>query len=467
MKALAATLPLRMREPTLQRRSVAHVLLAFVLVWAAILTYMYVQRERTNAAQPPLRKFGNAVAQSLEDIAQPGEAVAALRATERWTNIRRKEIGVLPGQIKFELLDAGGKRLYGSPMLLGRDLPATDRPAPRIDLDGLPHHFYQGQAGRWTLRIAEPVRTGAAFLAYNSTFILPYLLLAVPFMVIPVWLSIRSGLKPLEDFARRIAERHPDDLRPIGLRPRHREIQPLAEAIDSLLERLRLRLDRERLFVQDAAHEIRTPLAVVTTQAHVMARAGGDTERQRAYGLLNQAIARASHLAQQLLLLATLDDARSAAPRRVDVAQAARELLAQAVPQALARGIELSLEAPDHLPCPVDEPAFASILLNLVDNAIRYGREGGNVAVSLRCDGERLQLQVQDDGPGIPAPEHALVFERFYRCAGEEAPGTGLGLAIVKQAALRMGGHATIHAGLDGRGVGFLVSLPVPGFQPG
>jgi signal transduction histidine kinase len=467
MSALAATLRARLAAPTLQRRSVTHVLLAFVLVWAAILTYMYVQRERTNAAQPPMLKFGNAVAQSLLDIEDSGQAVAALRATERWTNIRRKEIGVLPGQIKFELLDASGRSLYRSPALVGRELPATDRPLSRIELDGLPHHFYQGEAGRWTLRITEPVRTGGDFLAYNSTFILPYLLLAVPFMVIPVWLSVRSGLKPLQDFARSIEQRHPDDLRPIGLRPHHREIQPLAEAIDSLLERLRLRFDRERLFVQDAAHEIRTPLAVVTTQAHVMAHAGSDAERQRAYGLLNQAIGRASHLAQQLLLLATLDNTQRSPPRQIDVAQAAREMLAQAAPQALARGIELALEAPDHLPCPVDEPAFASILLNLVDNAIRYGRPGGNVAVTLRCNGERLLLEVQDDGPGIPAAEHALVFERFYRCVGEETPGTGLGLAIVKQAALRMGGRALITDGLERRGVGFLVSLPVPGFTPG
>jgi signal transduction histidine kinase len=198
-----------------------------------------------------------------------------------------------------------------------------------------------------------------------------------------------------------------------------------------------------------------------------MAHAGSGVERQRAYGLLNQAIGRASHLAQQLLLLATLDSTQRSASRHIDVAQAARELLAQAAPQALARGMELSLEAPDHLPCPVDEPAFASILLNLVDNAIRYGRADGNVAVTLRCDGERLLLQVQDDGPGIPAAEHALVFERFYRCVGEETSGTGLGLAIVKQAALRMGGRALITDGLERQGVGFLVSLPVPGFMPG
>lgn len=451
-------------EPTLQRRSVTHVLLAFVLVWAAILVYMYVQRERVNANDPPFQKFAAALTGSLQHAATAEEAIAVVKASEHWLNIRRKEIGLLPGQVKFELLDARGTRIYASPAVQGVTLPDLAPGRTRVELHGESHHFFGATHGPWSLRIVEPVRSGGDFLAYNSTFILQYLLLAVPFVVVPVWLSIRTGLKPLQLFAAKISDRNPDDLRPIGYRARHRELKPLAAAIDSLLERLRQRFDRERLFVQDAAHEIRTPLAVVSTQAHVMAHASGAEERLRAYGLLNQAIARASHLAQQLLLLATLDDVQRAAPRHIDVAQAARELLAQAAPLAMARGIELSLEAPDHLPCPVDEPAFASIVMNLVDNAIRYGREGGNVVVSLRSDGERLLLQVQDDGPGIPEGEHALVFERFYRCAGEQTPGTGLGLAIVRQAALRMGGRALITAGLARQGIGFLVSLPVPGF---
>lgn len=463
----AAGFRLWLAEPTLQRRSVSHVLFAFVLVWAAILTYMYIQRERANAAVPPLQRFGAALSQSLEGIEDAGEAATALRMTERWVNIRRKENGLLPGEAKFELMDLRGNRLYASSSLRGVELPGQVQAPVRIQVQGEPHHYYQGSAGRWTLRITEPIRTGADFLAYNSTFILQYLLLAVPFILVPVWLSVRRGLQPLQAFAAKIAQRHPDDLRPTDFRVEHRELKPLAESIDSLLGRLRQRLDRERLFVQDAAHEIRTPLAVVGTQAHVLAHSPSEAERLRAHGLLNQAIARASHLAQQLLLLATLDDVQRTEPREIDVAQAVRELLAQAAPQAIARGIDLSLEAPDHLMSPVDEPAFVSIVMNLVDNAIRYGRAGGNVVVTLRSDGERLSLQVQDDGPGIPAAEQALVFERFYRCAGEETTGTGLGLAIVRQAALRMGGQALITPGLARQGVGVLVSLPVPGFVAG
>src|SRR5690606_2046524 len=130
---------------------------------------------------------------------------------------------------------------------------------------------------------------------------------------------------------------------------------------------LRGKLDRERVFVQDAAHEIRTPLAVVGTQAHVLAHASCPQDRQRALARMDQAIARASHLAQQLLLLATLEGEPRAAPRHVDVAQAVRELLAQLAPLAMERRIELALEAPDHLWVTVDEAALGSIVGNLVD----------------------------------------------------------------------------------------------------
>jgi signal transduction histidine kinase len=244
---------------------------------------------------------------------------------------------------------------------------------------------------------------------------------------------------------------------------RHRELQPLSDALEDLLAQLRQKLDRERQFVQDAAHEIRTPLAVVGTQAHVLAHAPEAAERERALALLNQAIARASHLAQQLLVLATLDGEARTAPRKVDVAQAVRELLAQVAPLALGRGIELSLDAPEQLWAELDEAAFASIVANLVDNAIRYGRDGGSIAASLREAHGMLELQVRDDGPGIAPAEREHVFERFYRVPGSERPGSGLGLAIVQQAAARMGGGVELTEGLAGRGVGFRVRLPVRG----
>ena len=250
-------------------------------------------------------------------------------------------------------------------------------------------------------------------------------------------------------------------------RVRHRELKPLTQALDTLFRKLREKIDRERGFVQDAAHELRTPLAVITAQAHVLARSQDSGERGAAHENLNHAISRASHLARQLLVLASLDDAQQRSVRRIDVAQAVRQLLAQAAPAAMERGIDLSLEAPDTLWCAIDEPALESIVFNLVDNAVRYGKPAGAVAVRLDGDEEGLELQVRDDGPGIAPGELELVFERFYRGVGHDMPGSGLGLSIVRQAAARMKGHVMVTKGVKGAGVGFRVSIPVPGFMPG
>lgn len=456
----------RVAQPTLQRRSVAYVLLAFVVIWLVLLAYVYVQNERVIAKEQPLRRFAEALHRALEATPDTGQAQAVVRATLQWVNERRSQGPRFPVGMDAELLDAAGVRVYGSTQLQALPGDAWRGNGP-VNIGDRAYRLHETRGARWTLRVAEPVRTTERFLSYNASFLLEYMLLALPFVVVPVWWSVRSGLKPLARFADALRGRHQGDLRPVEHPVRHRELQPLADALEGLLAQLRQKLDRERAFVQDAAHEIRTPLAVVGTQAHVLAHACGSEERARAHALLNQAIERASHLAHQLLMLATLDGGERAMLRRVDVAQAVRVLLAQVAPQALARGMELSLDAPDELWMPIDEPAFGSIVGNLVDNAIRYGRDEGSIVVSLRDDQERFTLHVRDDGPGIPESERGRIFERFYRVAGNDRPGSGLGLAIVRQAAARMGGHVVLTPGLGGEGAGFLVSLPVPGFKPG
>lgn len=463
----AGALRARLGEPSLQRRSVKSVLLAFVAIWLVLLGYVYVQGQRMATTAPGLDKFGGALSQSLVPITDREQAAAVMAATSHWLNVRRREIGRLPGVLLFELRDADGHRTWVSPSLRDVKIDSPGAKLSEITVGGVRHNIFEARSAQWTLRVVEPVRTDADFLAYNARFLLPYLLLALPFMLVPVWLSVRKGLQPLQQLADGIAQRDPDDLAPLALAVRHRELKPLTGALDRLLARLRHKVERERSFVQDAAHEIRTPLAVITAQAHVLAHADCTQAREQARLQLNHAIDRASHLAQQLLVLAMLDDAQRLAPRRIDVAQAVRQLLAQAAPAAMARGIELALEAPDALWRTVDEPALGSIVQNLVDNAVRYGRPSGNVVVDLRDDGERLMLQVCDDGPGIPAGDQAQVFERFWRGNDHDASGSGLGLSIVRQAALRMGGKVILTAGLGGCGTGFLVSLPNPDFRAG
>ncbi len=457
----------RLSEPTLVRRSVASVMVAFVLVWAVLLGYNYLKYKQAITYDPGMLKYGDAVLGSLAGITDPSHAAAAVASTDHWTNIRRRQIGLLPGALVHELRDgASGQLVYAASGLKGMDLPP---PVPNAGssltdatVQGQPYRIYTGHGARWTLRILEPKRADADYLHYNGRYLVPYLLLAAPFVLLPVWLSVRNGLRPLQQLARRIAQRGSDDLQPVGFDARHRELKPLEQSLDALLARLRQKVERERAFVQDAAHEIRTPLAVITAQAHVMARSQSADERTEAQAHLEQAIARTSHLAQQLLDLAALDEAQRPAPRGMDVAQWLRAALAQAAPGAMAQRIELSLDAPDSVLARLDAAALESVVHNLIDNAVRYARAGGSVAVGLRSEAGMLHLSVQDDGPGIALAERAKVFERFYRGVGHAASGSGLGLAIVRQAVRRMDGQVHIGEGLNGQGVGFFVSIPVP-----
>jgi two-component system sensor histidine kinase QseC len=319
---------------------------------------------------------------------------------------------------------------------------------------------FEADTTRWSCLWARTPIEGMWLLSQLALGVIRNLLIALPCVVLPVWLATARGLAPLRRFSVMLAARGPGDLSPVGMTVRHAELIPIAAALDQLLGRLRHRMAAEQSFVTNAAHELRTPLAVVAAQSHVLARAEHAAQRIEAQGQLQAAIARASHLIQQLLVLARMDTERS--PRRTaqDIAQLVRQQMACFVPAASARGIELSLEAPDRLIFPVEVESFQSVLQNLLDNAVRYGTDGGSVMVTLNANGSDVTLAVTDDGPGIPEAERSRVFDRFYRLdRGSNVSGTGLGLAIVKQALARLPGEVRLGEGMDGRGSCFTVVI--------
>lgn len=452
-------------RPTIGQRVLLALLAAFFLVWAMLVLYFYIQFRQALAVDQGLKKFGRALTASLLEVKDEAEAVTVMKAAATQFDTLRIS-GNPGGSTLMQLRDRrDGRLIYTSPNLGARQLEGPLARVIEADLQGSPYWVYGSEAGRWTLHLAEPPITGAWVVERNAGRVLPHLLLAFPLVLLPVWFAVRHGLRPLQQLADRIARRGKTDLSPIGFDPPYAELKPLTAALERMLQQLRDKVAQERAFVHDAAHELRTPMAVIAAQAHALAGAGTVQERESARHHLEQAIARASHLTQQLLDLALLDDAQGAAPKRIDLAQFTRQLLAQAVPQAMARGIELTFDAPDSLDADIDVPAFQSVLENLLHNAIRYVQDGAQVVVTLRAVADVLTLSVADDGPGIPAAEQARVFERFYRGtdgAAQEASGSGLGLAIVMQAVHRMGGQVAIVEGLTpGRGVGFRVLLPV------
>jgi two-component system OmpR family sensor kinase len=325
-------------------------------------------------------------------------------------------------------------------------------------------------AGDQVVQVAQPMnarRELAASMALST--ILP-LLAVVPFLAIVVWFGIARGLAPLERLAAAVGRRTPQVLAPLSEKGLPREVQPLVQALNGLLARLDGALDAQRAFIADAAHELRTPLTAVHLQAQLAERAATEAERATALAELRSGLDRASHLVGQLLTLAREEPGvadRPLAP--VDLAELAGSVIADHVAQAAANGVDLGLadggaRGPARATIDGDAAGLRTLLSNLLDNALRYTPRGGRVDVGIDARRDAVVLSVADSGPGIPAAEHARVFDRFYRAPGAaELPGSGLGLAIVKRIAERHRASVSLGPGLGGAagpGLGVTVRFP-------
>jgi two-component system, OmpR family, sensor kinase len=243
------------------------------------------------------------------------------------------------------------------------------------------------------------------------------------------------------------------------------EVQPLVGALNDLLGRLGAALERERGFMADAAHELRTPLTALYLQMGALARATTEAERADAMEKLSAGVQRAIRLVEQLLSLARQEPRAEVVRRRVRFDDLAREVVAEMVPLADARKIDLGISASQPAYVLGDPEALRTLVRNLVDNAVRYTPVGGTVDVSVQeSDGPGNShgtiLRVVDTGPGIPADERQRVFDRFYRPPGTSPPGSGLGMAIVKAIADAHAASISLDNGPNGPGLAVSVSFP-------
>ncbi|XLZ70921.1 HAMP domain-containing sensor histidine kinase [Massilia sp. SR12] len=444
-------------RPTLARRLLLALLLAFGLVWLALMARQFLAATDQQDFDRNLQSLADNMLASIATIDNAAEARAVVAATSTLVNKGYRSNNA-QGAVLMELRDRDSRRIFLSPEGANTRLQGYTGLVRDGSVQGRRYRIYQGQDKQWTLLVAAPLQDAWWIVKAMSAGLTVDMLVAFPFVLLPVWLAVRGGLRPLHKLSRLIAARTPGDLAPLNFEARHAELQPLAGALEHMLGQVRVKLEREHGFVQDAAHELRTPMAVISTQAHVLAQSADAAQRALAAQRMQHAIARASHLVGQLLDLADIDN-RQAAASEIDLAQFLRGELATMVPAAAARNIDISLEAPDVAHARLDLRAFQSILHNLVNNALAYVHEHGQVRVELQMQADALQLSVADDGPGIPPEQRELVFERFYRGQTHDKPGAGLGLAIVRQAAARLRGKVALGAGIDGKGCRFDVTL--------
>ena len=263
--------------------------------------------------------------------------------------------------------------------------------------------------------------------------LIPTLMIAVGSIGL-AWMGVSHGIAPLARVTSDLLGRSPRDLRPLDGSIAPTEIAPVVDAFNRLLSQLRESTAIQQRFLADAAHQLRTPLAGLQMHLELLLQRPLTADVRKEVEMMQSATLRASHLANQLLVLAKAETGAIALahPQEINLRSLAHQAVQEWVPRAIARDIDLGFELRDAT-VEGDPLLLGELLDNLIDNALRYTPSGGAVTVRCGYEGESACLSVEDSGSGIPIWAREKVFERFFRIEGSPGNGSGLGLAIVKE----------------------------------
>ncbi|MBS0511631.1 MAG: sensor histidine kinase [Proteobacteria bacterium] len=416
------------------------------------------------------------LANEAYDKALAGTAIALASRLERDADDQKIEIDLPPAAeavlrsdpedvVLYAVVDGSGRLVAGDAALAALPCPAAMHKPSFID----------GHIGRQTLRLAcyaysSPMLHATVMVAETtlkrersaqgilSAIIWPNLLLIAATLTL-VFVVVRFALRPLDALGERIDARPADDLSPIPDAGVPAEARSLVAALNRLLANLDAAGRAQQVFLSNAAHQLRTPLAGMLMQLELLG-AGKPDEVEARVDRLRSSAQRLTRLTNQMLALARSSREAASADgvqRALDLSSLIEERASDFADMAVARGIELAFE-PARARVVGSDWMLRELVANLIDNAIKYTPSGGHV--TLRCGEEgdgHPWLEIEDDGPGIPPGDRARVFERFQRLAGAELEGSGLGLAIVREIAERH--HATVELSAGQAGVGTRIRI--------
>lgn len=271
-------------------------------------------------------------------------------------------------------------------------------------------------------------------------------------VVLLVWLGVTWSLRPLERLRRSVRSRHGQMPEPLDARGVPQEVVPLVDAVNENVAGYRQLLERQSQFLADASHQLRTPLAILMTQAGVALRETDTAQLHDTLRAMVAQIARSRRLCEQLLSLAhaTDDAAATEALPLSDLNAVTKDVALQYLTLAHEKDQDLGWVDAHAVPVHADSAELHEVLSNLVHNAIVYTPVGGHITVRAGTTGDLAWAEVSDDGPGIAPARRTEVFERFRQVgdrAGDGARGAGLGLAIARAYARRNGGDIVLADG--------------------
>ena len=433
---------------SLQRRLLLYLLICAPLVWAAALAAS-VQRARHEVNElfdSELIRLARQIQAAVIGAGAPGQTVPPSPKGGA-ADLRELAVAVWNADGRLLLVDREGAQL-----------PYRRDAAGFVDLPigGRPWHVYYLQApdSEWLVAAGQRARERDE-VVWNlvASQLLPWLLVLPVLLGVMGW-AVRRALAPVRELTGELQARHADDLRPLAAEHAPDELQPMVGAMNGLFARIEATLERERRFTADAAHELRTPLAVLRAQWDVLKRATGDGERRQAAARLDAGMDRMDRLVTQLLALSRLEATdRLPRPQPVVWAPIVEQAMSDVLPLAERRRIELVCDWPPPgtaaLPLQGDADLLTVLLRNLLDNAVRYADADSTVTLRFAA----TQLTVENDGAPLPQEIHAHLGERFHRVDGQRESGSGLGVSIVQRIAALHGLGLSYHARADGRGV--------------
>ena len=403
--------------------------------------------------------FDRALVDHANVLAQQAQSYIAGGALPAARQLRDLLPAANEGYVSFQITAADGELLRGEPEFP----PPALYDFPEAGVVKLRNDTFRGEEVRVAYTYVEPEESSSGqtsvLIQIAETqdkrdqlaneiikgVIFPQFVI-LPLAVGLVWFGLSRGLSPLQRVQQRLRDRQPDDLSPIDRSGVPAEISPLVDAFNELLSRLNDRIGAQKRFIADAAHQMKTPLAGLRTQAELALRETDPAEVRRSLEQLAISSDRAAHLISQLLALARMENLRDAAQlEALDLAPLARSVVMEWANAAIRRHIDFGYENDDE-PAPVaGHPILLRELFNnLIDNALRYTPDGGRVTIRVRREEGSAVFEVEDSGPGIALAERSLVFERFYRVLDSQSDGSGLGLAIVREIATQHGAQVEI-----------------------
>jgi two-component system sensor histidine kinase QseC len=430
--------------PSVRRRLLLTLLSAAVVVWTVTAAVIYhdVHREvndlfdanLANTAQLLLSLVGHEMEEDLKNYSGAnGQRRLITKLDESFSSNRYNK------KVAFQVWIGGKGPVFRSAR--APETPLSSVTSGFSDEKIAGHNWrvvtIASKSGLVRVNVAERSEIRRELIEDIAQPLLVPFILGLPLLALLIWLSVGRSLRPFRRLARQIASREPSNLQPLVQNPVPIEAKPLVDALNALFERLQQAIDREKRLTTDAAHELRTPLAGLRTQAEVAQRAVDEREKRNALQQLIHGVDRTTRLVEQLLTMARLDpEVKLHDLVPVDMHEIAGEVLAEMTADATGKKIDLSLEGQTGTAVISGDGASLQMLVrNLVNNAIRYTPAGGHVVVSVTSSHDQVVLKVSDSGPGIAAEERERVFERFYRGQDSSGTGSGLGLSIAQRIA--------------------------------